>query len=206
MTVTVTATVRHGDYHGTSSATAETAKDALRLIHNDRAPGAVGCYAPGEAEIRGRDAIAAALDESGCAARGWVDYVMTTTPSVPRYLPTKYDSARDEVISILSDEMEGFGERGFGNVDAPTGYVSPVALTPDLSLDWANYADDDRAAGVALTYGVTVDDVIGWHVVISNDQGFVSVATYDTEEKWRAAIDALESAYAAWDDQGKGGE
>ena len=115
------------------------------------------------------------------------------------YFPTKYDSAADEIIAALSDEAEGYGTRDdtTGEVDAPTGYVSLVIIPADVDLT-ADYMGGDMIARLAADYGVTAADVAGVHIVTTNDQGFVSVVTFDTEDEARAAFDQLSAEYAEW--------
>ena len=117
------------------------------------------------------------------------------------YFATRYDSAADEVIAVLSDEMEGFGTAHTGEVDSPTGYVSLVILdNATQDLDFANYPADDHAGEVAREFGVTADDVVGNYVVRSTDQGFVYVHAYDTPDLAREAYLVLDTQYAAWCD------
>lgn len=118
------------------------------------------------------------------------------------YHATKYDSARDEVIALLADELEGYGMRDdtSGNVDAPTGWFALVTIPADIvwspAADFTGSADD-----VASEYGVTRDEVIGSHIVTHNSQGFVSVWSFDSEAEARAEFDRLAGEFAEWDDQ-----
>lgn len=119
------------------------------------------------------------------------------------YHATKYSSARDEVIALLSDPMEGFGSEYFGNVDAPTGYVQVVRLTDDCDLDFTdhtNYPVGDEVGEIARTYGVTKADVLGYHVVQTNSSGFVNVESEASAEALETALVALRAQYDAWED------
>lgn len=117
------------------------------------------------------------------------------------YRPTKYDSARDEVIALLADDMEGYGQREdtSGEVDAPTGWFALVVIPANVSFDPS--PDGDRADTVATEYGVTPAEVAGAHLVTENSQGFVSVETFDTAEEAREEFDCRAGRYAEWSDE-----
>lgn len=121
---------------------------------------------------------------------------MTSTDR-PTYFATKYDSARDEVVALLSDEAEGYGMRddSTGEADAPTGYFTLVTIPDEYG---ALYADCDDVRYLAETYGVTTADVAGHHIVTHNSQGFVSVETFATESEARAEFDRLSTLYARY--------
>lgn len=120
------------------------------------------------------------------------------------YHPTKYDSAADEVIAILSDEAEGYGKKSSGNVDAPTGHYALVILDSTCDLDVQDttgaYPPGDLAGETAREYGVTAADITGCFIVTSNDQGFVSVQRFETPGEAEAAYEVLEAAFDAWSD------
>lgn len=135
------------------------------------------------------------------------------------YFPTKYDSARDEVIAVLSSVSEGYGADETGDTESPVGFVSLVILNdrpepcghpghgPDThacDLDFSDttgaYPRGDYAGELARTYGVTADDVRGSHIVTHDSQGFVSVETFDTEQEARDEYDCRAARYAAWSD------
>jgi hypothetical protein len=119
----------------------------------------------------------------------------------PTYHATKYDSARDEVIALLSDETEGYGMRddSTGDVDAPTGYVQLVTIPADADLSLPT--PGDWVAELAETYGIAAEDVAGSHIVTHNSQGFVSVETFESEEQAREVFDCLDARYAEWSDE-----
>lgn len=117
------------------------------------------------------------------------------------YFATKYDSAACEVIAILASVGEGYGSAESGDVESPAGFFAAVTLDSYCDLDFAdhtNYPLGDDAGETARKYGVTAEDVTGHHLVITNDQGFVSVLTYDTREERDAAYAAQDAVYAAW--------
>lgn len=120
------------------------------------------------------------------------------------YHATKYDSARDEVIAILASPLEGFGRAATGNVEAPTGFVELVVLdeTHDLDFtDHTNYPPGDLCGETARLYGVTTQDVLGAWLVISNDQGFVTVLGHDNASAAMRHFSQIEKAYLTWEDQ-----
>jgi hypothetical protein len=117
------------------------------------------------------------------------------------YRATKYDSARDEVIALLSDELEGYGMRDdtSGDVDAPTGWFALVTIPDDVELSMPT--PGDWVAELADTYDVMPAEVAGLHIVTHNSQGFVSVETFETEQEARDTFDCRAARYAEWDDE-----
>lgn len=115
----------------------------------------------------------------------------------PTYHATKYDSAAAEVIALLSDEMEGYGQREdtSGEVDAPTGHFALVVIPENVEF---SADDEDQANLVAIEYGVTPADVAGVHIVTHNSQGFVSVETFPTRADAQYVFDVLAEEYAEW--------
>lgn len=115
------------------------------------------------------------------------------------YFATKYDSARDEVIALLADELEGFGRRDdtSGEVEAPTGWFALVTIPDDVDLT-ADYLGGDYLEELTNTYGVRPADVAGVHIVTENSQGFVDVTSFDSEAEAREVFDALCAEYSEW--------
>jgi hypothetical protein len=122
------------------------------------------------------------------------------------YHATKYDSARDEVIALLSDELEGYGMRDdtSGDSESPTGFFALVVIPAD-GIDPVNVTGDDYARftadAVANEYGVTPAEVAGVHIVTHNSQGFVSVETFGSEAEAREEFDCRAGRYAEWSDE-----
>jgi hypothetical protein len=132
--------------------------------------------------------------------------------TLPTYHATKYDSARDEVIALLADELEGYGQRddATGDVDAPTGWFALVTIPADVCLTgpaMSGLGIDAIVSNLANEYGVAPADVAGTHIVTHNSQGFVSVETFDSEEEARAAFECRADHYAEWssDEYGEDG-
>lgn len=117
--------------------------------------------------------------------------------SAATYFATKYSSAAHEVIAILADNAEGFGEGFGGSVDEPTGFFELVILDDPTVLDFAAYPPDDHAGEVARAHGVQAGDVLGNWLVITDDQGFVSVIGHPTPDAARAAFAALEAEWGS---------
>ena len=117
------------------------------------------------------------------------------------YFATKYDSARDEVIALLADEAEGYGQRddSTGDVEAPTGYFALVTIPDDVTFTVRVLAYD--ADSVANEYGVTPADVIGSHIVTHDSQGFVYVETFADEATARDEYTCRAARFAEWDDE-----
>lgn len=120
------------------------------------------------------------------------------------YFATRYDSARDEVVGILSSVSEGYGTAETGDVEAPTGYVTLVLLDDTCDLDVQDttgaYPVGDEAGEIARAYGVTADDIRGSWLVTVNSQGFLDVTRFDTEAEARAAYAIVEECYSVWND------
>ena len=121
------------------------------------------------------------------------------------YFATKYDSAADEVIAILSDVNEGYGKESTGDVESPVGYISLVILDDTCDLDVQDttgaYPRGDLAGETAREYGVTAEDIRGNFIVVGNSQGFIGVERFDTAEAAQAEFDCREARYAAWSEQ-----
>lgn len=120
------------------------------------------------------------------------------------YFATRFDSARDEVIGILSSVSEGYGTAETGDVEAPTGHVTLVHLDDTCDLDVQDttgaYPVGDEAGEVARAYGVTADDIRGSWLVIVNSQGFIDVQHFDTADEAGQEFAAVEERYSAWND------
>lgn len=115
------------------------------------------------------------------------------------YFATKYASARDEVVALLADEIEGYGQRddSSGDVNSPTGYFQLVTIPDDVDLLIGSYPGDPMPM-LTTEYGVTSEDVAGSHIVFHDSQGFVSVVTYADETEARATFDCLSHRYDVW--------
>jgi hypothetical protein len=121
----------------------------------------------------------------------------------PAYFATKYGSARDEVIALLADETEGYGQRGdtSGDVDAPTGWFALVVIPDDVCLAgpaMSSIGLDAEIAELAGTFGVTPEEIVGVHIVQHSSQGFVSVTTYEDEATARADFNCASHRYNVW--------
>jgi len=121
------------------------------------------------------------------------------------YHPTRFDSARDEVVGILSSASEGYGTAESGDVEAPTGFFALVLLDQSCDLDVQDttgaYPIGDEAGEVARTYGVTAEDIKGSWIVTTNSQGFYDVVRFNTAGEAREAFDCAEARYAEWNDE-----
>lgn len=95
----------------------------------------------------------------------------------------------------------GYGTRddSFGDVEAPTGYVSLVTIP--ASVSFVSEDDWDVASQTARIYGVTPADVIGTYLVTWNSQGFVSVETFTDEASARDEFRCRQGRYEAWADE-----
>jgi hypothetical protein len=65
----------------------------------------------------------------------------------PTYFATKYDSARDEVIALLADELSGYGMRDdtFGDV-TDYGLFAALVVIPG-GIHWTPAQDDPYSGG-----------------------------------------------------------
>jgi hypothetical protein len=113
------------------------------------------------------------------------------------YFATKFDSARDEIVSLLSDWLSGFGEYCSGDVESPTGFFEMVIIPDTIDFNnvpyWEAYVIE-----LINDYGVVPGEIIGNWVVTTNSQGFVYVERFETEEMAREAYTILENEYVEW--------
>ena len=127
----------------------------------------------------------------------------------PTYFATKHNSARDEVIALLSEGYEGYGEAASGTTEAPTGAMNLVVLDEECDLDFndhTNYPLGDEVGELARTYNIATDDVRGAHIVTWNDYGFVSVETFADALTARNEFACRAGRFEAWDDENRDSE
>jgi len=108
------------------------------------------------------------------------------------YFPTKYATARDEVLDVLAGE---FADDSSGDVDAPCGHYA--------SVEFADVATVEReltpeAMAIAHEYGVGMSEFVGWHIVRTDSNGFVGVESFDTVALFTARWYELERIYGEW--------
>lgn len=118
---------------------------------------------------------------------------MNSTESRPSYFPTKYDSARDEIIGQTAFESDD----STGDVESPVGYIALVSLLGRIE----DLGGDDYAIELATTYGVEPAEWFGHHIVTTTDQGFVYVESFDSESLAREEYDCRAARYAEWADE-----
>lgn len=107
-------------------------------------------------------------------------------------MPGKFDSTHDELIYQLS--LDGVDRAG-GHVEAPEGHFALVSIANDeLDTVRAQLADLDLLSPDATLRS-------GHFLVREDNNGFVSVTEYPSRAAADEAFDALENAYAAWDQE-----
>ena len=115
------------------------------------------------------------------------------------YHATKYESAASEFVALF---IQADPHAADGEVDSPTGYfeVGVVDMRAWLSTEPWFHGDSDVLALLALIveHGVRPDDVDGWHVVVTNDQGFVGTQSFADQGQAMIEYNRLEAAYSEY--------
>jgi len=114
------------------------------------------------------------------------------------YVGHKYGSARDEVLDAMA--AEGWANMSSGNVESPTGWFALVVNRPaEVTEIMDAFGDDD----LRHRCGAWSDDEIraeltGAFIVLTDSNGLVDVAEYETPGAAGNAYKGLEDAYGAW--------
>jgi hypothetical protein len=107
-----------------------------------------------------------------------------------------HDSPRDQVLELVAlDPM--FADEVSGNSEAPTGYFGMMVID--------NLADAQGVISYVLGLGIEIEgaharDMLGNFLVTKDDQGFLYVESYDTQELLEEAYTERLDAYEAWVD------
>lgn len=101
----------------------------------------------------------------------------------------KFDSARDEALYQMT--LEGWANQLDGNVEAPTGWFALIVNEPADMLEIMQGFDFNESLREPLT---------GYFILIENDQGFVTVESFDNELAAAAQYTALLTEANEWFD------
>lgn len=120
---------------------------------------------------------------------------------MPTYFPTKYSSARDEAIHLITSDCQDWN----GTAEAPTGAFYGTRYTRsdlvDIVVNDLDITAVRQLRQLMTDYGVKLDDLIGYWTVQETDQGFVHVNHYDDPEAQLNALDYLRDRFYDWDRQ-----
>jgi hypothetical protein len=117
---------------------------------------------------------------------------------------SKYDCARDEVLDVMV--MEGWANQSDGNVEAPTGHFACVCNS-ETELDEVLLAFAEDIARVSDEWGTMGNGayrdgcLVGHYIVRTNNQGFVSVESFETLAECESAYAQLQNAFYEWDSE-----
>jgi hypothetical protein len=103
-----------------------------------------------------------------------------------KLFPGKYSDLIEEWLHGVAQES---ADEGFGDVEAPTGYVSKITLDPEAQEHEAAYLERKVSEWFAPFF-----------LVIENNQGQVFFPHYATAEERDEVYEKLSVAYFAWAD------
>jgi hypothetical protein len=118
------------------------------------------------------------------------------------YFATRYASPVAEVIGMLSDPMEGYVVEDAGDVESPVGFMSLVFIGDQVDLGMGDDPDGWFAGmvrGLVEEHGVTASDVAGFHIVTTDDQGFVGVESFGSADEARGEFDRRVELWSDWE-------
>ena len=113
----------------------------------------------------------------------------------------KYSSARDSILDYLTSV--GWGNDSFGDVEAPTGYVSRISndweeVKPENG-EFTSIMGDWFEANPEVTDSPELRrELVGHFIVNEDSNGFVYVVQFDTEQAMHVRYNALEREYDEW--------
>lgn len=113
-----------------------------------------------------------------------------------RYFATKYACPRDEVLGEMQDN--GWANASSGNVEAPSGYFSRISNSEaELPEIYQAFESTIEEMG---TYGFTAEALLGHFLLITDSQGFVNVAQFESEAHLIHDYETLERMYDEWEE------
>lgn len=114
-------------------------------------------------------------------------------------MPGKYDCPRDEVLDVMV--TEGWANQSDGNVEAPTGHFAMVCTTEDEALGTPGGVAEGFEDAIAQAGLSDARELIGNYIVRTNNQGFVSVESFETLALCHMAYAELQSDFYEWDSE-----
>lgn len=111
------------------------------------------------------------------------------------YFATKFDSARDE---YLYDMCVGeWANDSDGDSEAPTGYFWQISNSPEELSEIV-----DAFGNLETRLGFIANElIVGYFIVQTNDQGFVYVEEFETQETLNDAYNSLTDEFSIWLEQ-----
>jgi len=108
------------------------------------------------------------------------------------YIPGgKYDSARDVFLDYMVSQ--GWANESGGDVESNAGHFAIIKNPPAEVTEIANAFDDEMRS-----LNVFRSDIIGYFVLHTDSQGFVSVHAFETETAAEIVYAEYEREYSDW--------
>jgi hypothetical protein len=107
------------------------------------------------------------------------------------YFATKFDSAEQELVYMLSDWLSGYGIESGGNVESPSGYFQLADIPADFEID-------AEQIEFVEYYEIDTDTIPGHYVCTTDERGFVFVDHFDSLELATNYYNNAEHAYLEW--------
>jgi hypothetical protein len=116
----------------------------------------------------------------------------------------KYSSARDSLLHFLC--TSDWGNASFGDVEAPTGYVWRISNNWEevkpINMEINSVLEDWFAENSEVTDSPELrKELVGHFLVVEDNDGFISVHEYASEELVIQAFDSIEAIFNEWNEQ-----
>jgi hypothetical protein len=120
----------------------------------------------------------------------------------------KYSSARDSLLHFLC--MSDWSNASFGDVEAPTGYVWRITNTENdvfgcfnqKNIEFESIIEDWFKENSEVTDCTEFrNELVGHFLVVEDNDGFISVHEYASEELVIQAFDSIEEIFNEWNEQ-----
>ena len=118
------------------------------------------------------------------------------TERSPEQQPGKFSSDRDEMLYLMASEA--WFTDSDGSSDSPYGWFAYVENHPDELFEVKQAFED-----VSPLFTGDLSQLVGAFVLVEDEQGFVTVHTFSSEDEARAAYEALSAAYVEWVEAGE---
>jgi hypothetical protein len=104
----------------------------------------------------------------------------------------KFADPLDEVLYGIS--VDGWANASSGSVEAPTGFFARISNTPE-ELQEVTEAFDQEIERVGLRETARL---VGHFLLREDDQGFVTVQSYETQAELIEEYEVLDELYGDW--------
>lgn len=113
------------------------------------------------------------------------------------YFRTKFDSARDEWLYSMSDNM--WANESSGDSESPAGWFARNSISPDELPEIVQAFPDEL--NTMIHARECVSDLVGHWLISGDSVGFVYVQGFESESELIEAYNALDRAYDEWSEQ-----